>query len=289
MAQLCGTGSVVSPTLNVLSFSVPFLTEFWDTRSRAVIGYPFGRPRSPIRTGMSHGEDRAQAMHRLIRLFSTSIGRKLVVAVTGLMLVGFLLSHMLGNMAVFQGSEALNSYAAWLQGHPALWVLRLGLLLIFVTHIYFALQLALENRAARPTRYASSRVFQTSSASRYMVLTGLLVVLFVIGHLLHFTFGALPLDGFGQLDASGRHDVYGMVVSSFQNPWICGLYVIAMNLIGFHLAHGTRSLFQTVGVNHDSYNSSIRMVSRVLVTLFVVGNCSIPILIYFGQIGVSGG
>ena len=119
-------------------------------------------------------------MHRLIRLFSTSIGRKLVLAVTGLMLVGFLMAHMLGNMSLFQGPESLNSYAAWLQGHPALWFMRSGLAIVFCIHVYVAIQLALENRAARPTGYTAGRVFQTSWASRYMLVTGSLVIVFVM-------------------------------------------------------------------------------------------------------------
>ena len=226
-------------------------------------------------------------MHRLIRLFSTSIGRKLIVGVTGLMLLGFLMAHMLGNMALFQGADALNAYADWLQGHPALWAMRSGLALVFGLHVYVAIQLARENRAARPTRYVTAHVYQTSWASRYMVATGLLVIVFVALHLLHFTFGAL-VPGFAAVDASGRHDVYAMVVDSFRNPWICLGYVVAMNLIGFHLLHGARSLFQTIGINHDSYNSSIRVLTLALVAIFVIGNSSLPILVYAGVIGLAG-
>ena len=228
-------------------------------------------------------------MRRLIRLFSTSIGRKLVLAVTGLMLLGFLLAHMLGNMALFQGPDALNAYAAWLQGHPLLWFMRGGLALVFGTHVHVAIQLARENRAARPTHYAASQTYQRSRTSRYMVFTGLLVIAFVVYHLLHFTFGALAPESFGNHDGSGRHDVYAMGVDSFRNPWICGLYVVAMNLVGLHLLHGTRSLFQTIGINHDSYNSTIRVVNLLLVAIFVIGNCSIPILVYSGLIGPVGG
>jgi succinate dehydrogenase / fumarate reductase cytochrome b subunit len=228
-------------------------------------------------------------MHRLIRLFSTSIGRKLVIAVTGAMLLGFLFGHMLGNMAVFQGPGALNGYAAWLQGHPLLIFIRLGLATVFCIHIYAALQLARENRTARQTRYVASQTFQTSWASRYMVLTGLLVVVFVVGHLLHFTLGVVAPESYGGVDSAGNHDVYAMVIRGFQNPWICAVYVVGMNLVGFHIFHGTRSLFQTIGINHTSYNSTIRILNYSLVALFVIGNCSIPILVYAGVIGLSGG
>lgn len=224
-------------------------------------------------------------MHRLIRLFSTSIGRKLVLAVTGLMLLGFLLAHMLGNMSLFQGPQALNAYADWLQGHPLLWVMRGGLAFVFGIHVTVAIQLALENRRARSVGYAAGRVFRTSWASRYMVVSGSFVIFFVIYHLLHFTFGAVAADNFGTADAQGRHDVYAMVVSSFRNPWVCVSYVIAMNLVGLHLFHGARSLFQTVGINHESYNGGIRIVNLALIAIFVIGNCSIPILVYSGLVG----
>ncbi len=228
-------------------------------------------------------------MHRLIRLFSTSIGRKLVIAVTGAMLLGFLLAHMLGNLALLQGPDAINSYASWLQGHPLLLFMRIGLAVVFLIHVYVAIQLTLENRAARLTKYAIAQVFQSSFASRYMVFTGLLVIVFIVGHLLHFTFGVVQPENFGSVDPAGRHDVYAMIVNGFRNPWVCGSYVIAMNVIGFHLFHGARSLFQTVGINHTSYNGAIRGATLALVALFVIGNCSLPILVYAGVIGLPGG
>ena len=115
------------------------------------------------------------------------------------------------------------------------------------------------------------------------------LIIFVVAHLLHFTFGALSPESYGGVDSAGRHDVYSMVVSSFRNPWICGAYIAAMNLIGFHLYHGTRSLFQTVGINHDSYNSTIRVANYSLIALFVIGNCSLPVLVYAGVIGLPEG
>jgi len=226
-------------------------------------------------------------MHRLFRLFSTSIGRKLVMAVTGLLLLLFLLAHMLGNMSLFQGQDALNTYAAWLQGHPLLWVMRSALAGVFAIHVWVALQLARENRAARPQAYAARR-FETSGASRYMLFTGILVVVFVVYHLLHFTLGAIDPLSYAAVDGRGRHDVYSMVVRAFRNPWLAGSYIVAMIAIGFHLVHASRSLFQTVGVNHDSYNGSIRFMSHVMVALFVIGNCSIPILVLSGVIGLPG-
>jgi len=225
-------------------------------------------------------------MNRLIRLFSTSIGRKLVMAVTGLILFVWLLGHMLGNMSLYQGADGLNSYAAWLQGHPSLWVMRIGMLLVLGIHAYVAIVLAMENRAARSTAY-STRTFQTSLASRYMIVTGSLVVIFLVYHILHFTLGVIAPEFHGGVDPAGHHDVYAMVVRSFQNPLLAGSYIAAMLLIGTHLIHASRSMFQTVGVNHESYNGSIRLLSQIAVALFVIGNCSMPILVLAGVIGLE--
>ena len=228
-------------------------------------------------------------MIRLVRLFSTSIGQKLVVALTGVMLLGFLFVHMLGNMAVFQGPDALNAYAAWLQGHPALWTMRLGLIAIFVTHIVLTLRLAVENRRARRVRYRRAPVRRVSFSSRYMVLTGLMLVAFVVYHLLHFTFGVVQPENAHLVDAAERHDVYSMVVLGFQNPLVTASYVVAMLLLGLHLTHGAASIFQTFGLNHESYDVVIRYGTWGLIGLLVAGNCSIPLFILGGAVTPAGG
>lgn len=224
-------------------------------------------------------------MNRLVRLFGSSIGRKIITAATGVLLIAFLLGHMYGNMKVFQGPEALNAYAAKLQGHPLLWVFRVGLLTLFGTHIYLTLTLARDNRAARPVGYEEYRPRSSSFFSRYMVLTGLVVLLFLVYHLLHFTFGVIDADHARLFDAQQNLDVYTSVVQTFQNPWIAGSYVVSMVLLGFHLWHGTTSAFQTLGVRHESYETLIRILSAAIVAALVLGNSSIPILIYAGRVG----
>lgn len=228
-------------------------------------------------------------MIRLVRLFSTSIGQKLVVALSGVMLLGFLFGHMLGNMTVFQGPDALNSYAAWLQGHPALWIMRFGLIATFLTHMILTLRLAVENRGARGVTYRRAPVRRVSFSSRYMVLTGLLVVAFVVYHLLHFTFGVVQPENANLVDAAERHDVYSMVVHGFQNPFVTASYVVAMLLLGLHLTHGAASVFQTVGLNHESYDLLIRYGTLGLIGLLVAGNCSIPLFILGGAVTLAGG
>ena len=228
-------------------------------------------------------------MNRLLRLFSTSIGRKLVVAASGIALIGFLIVHMLGNLAVYQGPEALNAYSAWLQGHPFLWVARAGLLGVFGTHIYLALRLALDNRAARPIAYQRSENVAATVSSRRIAMTGLLVLVFLVYHLLHFTFGAVQPEHAGLIDGQNRHDVYSMMVYGFQSLPVAASYVVAMLVLGVHLHHGAASLFQSLGINHESYNGLIRAASLALVAIIVIGNCSIPILVQVGVIVPMGG
>lgn len=228
-------------------------------------------------------------MNRLVRLFGASIGRKLVAAATGVLLLAFLFGHLFGNLRILQGPEALNSYADWLQGHPLLWVFRAGLLAVFVTHVYTTLTLARVNQAARPIPYRRYRPRATSFASRYMLLSGLAVAAFVVYHLLHFTFGAIDPANTRLVDAQQRLDVYSSMVRSFQNPWIAWTYVVAMVLLGLHLWHGITSAFQTYGVHHESYATLIRVTSVAMIAALVIGNCSIPLLILMGKVTLAGG
>jgi succinate dehydrogenase / fumarate reductase cytochrome b subunit len=222
-------------------------------------------------------------MNRLVRLFGSSVGRKLVTAATGVLLIAFLFGHMFGNLKVFQGQDALNSYAAWLQGHPLLWLMRAGLLTLLVVHIWLTLSLARENRAARPVRYDRYRPRAVGFTSRYMALSGVLVLAFVVYHLLHFTFRVIDPG------STRTPDVYTSVVWTFQNPWIAGSYVVAMLLLGAHLWHGSTSVVQTLGMHHESYQTMIRVISAAAVAALVIGNCSIPILIYAGRVALPAG
>jgi succinate dehydrogenase / fumarate reductase cytochrome b subunit len=223
-------------------------------------------------------------MNRLVRLFGASIGRKLVVAATGVLLIAFLIGHLFGNLKILQGREALNSYADWLQGHPLVWLFRVGLLTIFVVHIYATLSLARENRAARPVRYHRYRPQTAGFASRYMLLSGLVILAFLLFHLAHFTFGVVDPRNTRLIDEQGRLDVYSSVARSFRNPWIAWTYVGSMLLLGLHLAHGIASTFQTMGVHHESYTTLIWIFALALLGALVIGNCAIPLLVLSGRI-----
>ena len=227
-------------------------------------------------------------MRRILALLRTSVGRKVLMAVTGFLLIGFLLVHLFGNLYVFQGREALNAYAAWLQANPILWPARIGLAAIFGLHVWLGISLARDNRSARPRRYRNGLAQPLSTVtSRSMALTGLVVLAFVAYHLAHFTFGAVLPEAHALVDAQGRHDVYGMVVAGFRNPWIAGSYVLAVALLGVHLAHAGQSFLQTLGVRYEYANRLVKNLGLGLIAAITVGNLALPVLVFLGFAGPS--
>jgi succinate dehydrogenase / fumarate reductase cytochrome b subunit len=250
-------------------------------------------------------------MNVLLRPWRSSLGAKYVMALTGIGLIGFVVAHMLGNLLIYLGPDALNSYAKALKDRPALlWTARTGLLTIFLVHLVLGIRLWLQNRQARGVRYVHEDTVQASWASRNMLLTGLVLLAFIIFHLAHFTFGVVttyspkageqvsyldlretgPADpARSQSDDGGRHDVYKMVVVGFSIPWVTITYVVAQVFLWLHLWHGASSWFQSLGINHPAYNPLIRAVGPVLATAVLIGNCSIPLAVLSGLIGLPGG
>ena len=221
---------------------------------------------------------------------SSSIGRKLVVAVTGVALIGFLVAHVAGNLLVFRGQEALNAYAAGLRDlGPLLWVARLGLLGLALAHVVLALQLAAANRAARGSRYAVVRTVQATNAARSMLVTGLLLLFFVVYHLAHFTWHAAHAEYATRVDAAGRPDVYSMVVASFGEPAIVAPYVAAMVLLGLHLAHGTSSFFQTLGWRHARTEKLVGRIGPLLGAAIAAAYLAIPLGVQMGVVALPPG
>jgi succinate dehydrogenase / fumarate reductase cytochrome b subunit len=227
-------------------------------------------------------------VYRLIRLFRTSIGSKLVVAASGALLLGFLLVHALGNLLILKGPDALNAYADWLQGHPLLWGFRLGLLALFGLHVALTVRLARENRAARPVRYHKLARLGVRLPGRLMLLSGGLLFAFVVFHLLHLTVRAVGPGVSPLLDAAGRVDVYGLVMASFGQPLYAAVYLGAMLILGLHLVHAIEGLFQTLGFNHESYQPLIRLLAPLLTLLIVAGFAAIPVLVLTGVLGGGG-
>jgi succinate dehydrogenase / fumarate reductase cytochrome b subunit len=243
-------------------------------------------------------------MNLLLRPVRSSVGSKYVMAVTGLGLIGFVIVHMLGNLLLFAGPDALNGYAKALKDKGALlWVARAVLLAIFLVHVALGIRLTLQNMRARGSRYVYEDTVQASWASRHMLLTGLVTLAFVVYHLAHFTFGVTtaaevkdPVTGevrsVNYLDLRdpedpGRHDVYRMVVAGFRSPWVTLTYLAAQVFLWLHLWHGASSWFQSLGLNHPAYNPFLRKFGPVLATAVLVGNCSIPLAVFFGLVGGS--
>jgi len=217
--------------------------------------------------------------------FRSSIGRKYIVGATGIALVLFAIGHMLGNLQIFLGPKAINDYAALLKSMPALlWGARIGLLVAFTLHIATALKLKWENVQARPTPYAADNTVQASSSSRMMALSGTMILLYVVGHLLHFTLGLILPEYAHLKDELGRHDVYTMVVRGFQKPVFSIAYVVAMCFLWSHLRHGISSVFQTLGFRNPRNKNVIDMLGPVLSTGIILGYVVVPLSILFGLV-----
>lgn len=226
----------------------------------------------------------------MLSFFKSSIGKKYIVAVTGFLLFGFVVAHMLGNLQIFLGQEALNSYAEHLKELPALlWPARILLLAALIAHVGVAITLARQNRAARPIGYAYQNTVKASYASRTMVASGLIIFLFVIYHLLHFTFCVAHPDYCGRLDPKGRQDVYSMVVLSFQNIGISGVYILAMAALCNHLSHGLASMFQSTGLRSRATDAAIKKFAATFSLLIFIGNSAIPVSVLLGWIKLPGG
>jgi len=215
-------------------------------------------------------------------LFATAVGKKYAMAISGLVLMGYVLLHMVGNLKIYFGAESLNKYSEWLRevGEPALprewllWGVRIVLLLAVVVHIYAAYALTVMNRRARPVQYVSKRDYVAADfASRTMRWTGIIVVLFVIWHLLDLTWGTTNPDF-----VSG--DVYHNVIASFERIPVAIVYVIANLALGVHLYHGAWSLFQSMGW----YGTWRRTFSIAFAGVIVLGNVSFPLAVMFGVV-----
>lgn len=207
------------------------------------------------------------------------------MAVTGVLLLGFVVGHLLGNLQIFLGQEQLNAYAATLHGMPALlWGARLGLLVIVGLHIWAAVVLTLENRRARPEGYRKPGTLQASYASRTMRYSGIIVLAFIIYHLLHFTAQVTHPEYSELRDQADRHDVYGMVIAGFSSPLVSGFYILSMFLLAMHLSHGISSMLQTMGLRNSGTRSMIGSISWGFAALIFIGNISIPLAVLFGFI-----
>jgi succinate dehydrogenase / fumarate reductase cytochrome b subunit len=230
-------------------------------------------------------------------LFRTTIGRKLLMAATGVVLIGFIVAHLVGNLQVFEAPDKLNGYAHFLQTlGPALWIERIGLLACVCIHIWAATVLALADRRARGSHpYKVNTWLQATVASRYMRWTGYVVLAFILYHLAHFTIGVAQPGTFqGRLPAytmtsdyrvfglvavragTAVPDVYSMVILGFQNRLVALFYMFAIGLLSLHLLHGAESLFQTFGWRNARWSRGLRAVVTLACAAYFLGNLAIP-------------
>jgi len=217
-------------------------------------------------------------MKLMTGLYGSTLGKKILMAVTGIILFVFVIGHMIGNLQLYLGAEQLNHYAELLQSNkPFLWSFRMVLLFCVGVHVLAAVQLWLRNRRSRPVKY---RVFNPPAvdyAARTMVWSGPIILLFILYHLGDFTIGCTNPDFI-------RGDVYHNVVSSFQVWWVAGIYILANLLLAIHLYHGLWSLFQTFGWDHPRFGPVRRWLAIAFAMLIGAGNISMPLAVLTGVV-----
>jgi succinate dehydrogenase cytochrome b subunit len=215
---------------------------------------------------------------RPAQLWNSTVGKKIVMALTGAIGVGYLMAHVSGNLLVFAGPEKINTYAALLKSNPVLlWTARAILIVAVLLHIIAAYQLARMSQQGRPISYKRWRAVGSDFASRTMRWTGPLVGLFIVYHLLHFTLGTVHPN-------FNERNVYHNIISGFQVWYVSAIYIIAMLALSLHLYHGAWSMFESLGINHLKYNRIIRVLATVVTIVVVVGFISIPAAVLLGLI-----
>jgi len=222
----------------------------------------------------------------LVQFYRSAIGKKWVMGITGVLLMGFVLFHMIGNFKLFLSKEELNLYGEALRDIPGhllprtvlLWTVRLGLVAAFVFHIHAAASLTILNRRARPDTYKSKRDYIAANfASRTMRWTGIIIALFVLFHLMDLTWGNANPDFV-------RGDPYNNLVYSMERVPVAIVYILANIALAFHLYHGSWSLFQSLGINNPKYNTARRRFAQVFAGIILVGNLSFPIAVQLGLV-----
>jgi len=215
-------------------------------------------------------------------LLTSSVGRKVLMALSGFFLLGFVIVHLIGNSTIFVGSDWINAYAQHLHDlGPFVWVFRAFMLFMLSIHILFGVILTLENWGANPGKYAVNKKLKVTFASKTMIWTGLLLLAFIVGHLLQFTLRVTP-DIVLTADEVGRFDVFTMVVSSLRITLIAAFYILAMIILFLHTSHGIQSFLQTLGMSNDKLQPRYNLAGYLISTLFLVGYGAIPVLILTG-------
>lgn len=241
------------------------------------------RPGSPPAVNRRHTRD----LPFPLNLYQTAVGKKWVMALTGIALLGYVLAHMVGNLKLYYGPADMNAYGAWLRNllYPVLketqllWILRIGLLAAFVLHIHAAYTLTMTNRRSNQAYQSKRDYIAADFAGRTMRWSGVIVLLFVVWHLMDLTLGTPAVNG-----EFIAHDPYNNVVASFERPLVAAFYVIANLALGLHIYHGAWSMFQSLGANNPKLNGMRRPFATGFAALIVLGNVSFPIAVQAGLI-----
>lgn len=220
---------------------------------------------------------------KLLQFFSSTIGKKWLVALTGLFMLLFLLLHLAGNLEIFAGPVAVNQYAAFLRTMPkVLWIFRILLIVSVITHVWVTISLTSHNQQARKDKYHVKKSRKATFASRTMMISGLTILAFVLYHLAHYTLGITNPELMNLKDAAGHHHVYNMMVMGFSNPIIAGFYILAQVLLAFHLSHGVSSAARTLGVTSNTCYEKIRIGGVIFAAIVAVLYISIPFSVLIG-------
>jgi succinate dehydrogenase / fumarate reductase cytochrome b subunit len=222
-----------------------------------------------------------------MQLTQSSVGRKIIMAVTGFVLIAFVCVHLLGNSSVFLGADAINAYAQKLHSlGPFVWVFRLVMLAAFAIHIIIGIQLTMENKAATPEKNVQVKRLRTGFGAETMVVSGLVLLAFVIYHLLHFTVRVTNPEIYVPLGDQGMVDVFYMLVKGFSSALPVLIYLIGMGFLFLHVGHGFQSLFQTLGLSNDKSLPVMGLLSKLVAVVLLLGYISIPLLIVVGCIKI---
>ncbi|OLE15037.1 MAG: hypothetical protein AUG20_03380 [Gemmatimonas sp. 13_1_20CM_3_60_15] len=219
-------------------------------------------------------------MGRIRSFYASMVGKKVVMGVTGLIGVGFVVVHSLGNLLIFQGSTALNSYSHFVKSSAELlWALRITLIVAVLLHVIAAVQLTRQSRSARPIGYVKQQSQVATVASRTMRWGGVLILVFIVFHILHFTTGTIRPAG-----VFSHEDVYANVVSSFRIWWVALFYVVTMIALGFHLFHGAWSSMRSIGVSPPSPRPLHRRISLAIAVLVWAAFTAVPVAVFSGLV-----
>lgn len=219
-------------------------------------------------------------MGRFQTYIFSSVGQKQLMAISGLGWSVFVLMHMLGNLLILGGAEIYNKYSHALISNPAIILFEIGLLTLLLTHIFYGIRTTIDNLKARKQQYmvSPSPPKSSSLSSRTMIYQGVVILVFVILHLIHFKFGTEYTTTYGNVE---MRDLFRLVAETFQSPLYVGFYVLSVFILGFHLSHGLSSSLQSLGFYHDKYQIVVQRLSLTYGLVIALGFSIAPLYIYW--------